>query len=52
MEGASGGGSFFTGDPGKYVKMGSRYGHLFPFAAKENLESEGGAHIPGTLKDE
>jgi hypothetical protein len=30
LHGDASGGSFFTGDPGRYVKKGSRYGHLSP----------------------
>ena len=30
VEGASGG-NFFTGDPGKYVRKVSGYGHLSPY---------------------
>jgi hypothetical protein len=36
------GGSFFTGDPGRYVKIGSGYGHLSPWGSLSswgNLES-------------
>ena len=49
------GGSFFTGDPGRYVKMGSGYGHLSPWRPLSNRGEPGirrGAHILGTLKDE
>jgi hypothetical protein len=30
LHGEASGGSFFTGDPGRYVNKGSRYGHLSP----------------------
>ena len=50
------GGSSFTGEPGRYVKKGSGYGHLSlksgPFISEGNLESGAGACIPGTLNDE
>ena len=45
----------FTGDPGRYVEKGPAYGRLSyrgPFMSERNLESGGGAHIPGTLNDE
>jgi hypothetical protein len=55
-EGLEGGGGSFTGDPGRYVKKGSGYGHLSlhrsPFTSEGNLESGVRAHIPGTLNDE
>jgi hypothetical protein len=49
------GGSFFTGDPGRYGRIGSRYGHLYPWrplSSRGELGNRRGAHIPGTLKDE
>jgi len=55
MEGASGGGGSFIGDPGRYVKKGSGYRHLCPWGPLSSQEEPGnrrGAHIPGTLKDE
>jgi hypothetical protein len=49
-------GGSFTGDPGRYVKKGSGYGHVSlhsgPFMSEGNLESGAGARIPGTLNDE
>jgi len=55
MEGASGGGSSFTGDLGRCVKKGSGYGHLSPWGPLSSRGEPGirrGAHIPGILKDE
>jgi hypothetical protein len=45
LRGGGLGGSLFTGGPGRYVKIGSGYGHLSPtgsFPAEGNLESGGG----------
>ena len=54
--GGFGGGSSFTGDSGRYVKKGSGYGHPSPkgplYVRGEPGIWRGGAHIPGTLKDE
>jgi len=39
------GGGSCTGDPGRYIKKGSRYGHPLhggPFTMEGNLESGGG----------
>ena len=50
-----GGGSSFTGDPGRYVKKGSRYGHLSPWGPLSSRGEPGirrGAHTPETLEDE
>jgi len=44
---ASGEGSF-TGDPGRYVKKGSGYGHLSIGAPLGNLE---GSRLPGLLRE-
>ena len=51
MRRTSGEGSF-TGDPGRYVNKAPDMGisrHSGPFVYKRNLESGGGACIPGTL---
>jgi len=48
-------GSSFTGDPGRYVKKVSRYGHLSPWGPLSILGEPDmwwGAHILGTLIDE
>ena len=37
-----------TGDPGRYVKKGSGYGHLSIGASLGNLE---GIHLPGLLRE-
>jgi hypothetical protein len=55
VEGARGGESFVIGDPGRYVKKVSGYGHLCPWGPLSSRGVSGirrGAHIPGALKDE
>jgi len=47
LSGGGLGGSSFPGDPGGYVQIVSRYGHLSP----GNLRLGGGSYISGTLKD-
>jgi len=45
----------FTGDPGRYVKKGSGYGHLSQIGAPlcpRGTWNQEGARIPGTLNDE
>jgi len=43
--------SSFTGDPGRYVKKVSGYGHLSPWRPLPSWHV-GGGRIPGTLTDE
>jgi hypothetical protein len=47
-------GSSFTGDPGIYVKRGSRYGHLSPYGPFlcGKTGTWNAACIPGTIEDE
>jgi hypothetical protein len=50
------GGSSFTGDPGRYVRKASGYGHLSPCGPLSSRREPGmwgwRARIPGTLIDE
>jgi len=53
VEKASGGGGYFTGDPGRYVKKGSGYGRLFPYGllyGRGELVTWKGARTQVTLK--
>ena len=51
LRGGGLGGSSFTGDPGRYVKGVSGYGHLTPFGPLSIRGELGmwGARVPGTL---
>ena len=51
--GRGGGEGSFTGDPARYVKKVSEYGHFFPYRPLSGRREPGiwkGAHTPGTLK--